>query len=797
MQSNLGKSFIFLLIASVVIVAVLFLIQLGTPTASPRHIILISIDTLRADYLGCYGDSRGLTPNIDKFAMDGLLFKKVAAPVPLTLPSHTTILTGTNPPYHGIHDNFDYVGPSNLTLAEIFKEKGFATGAVISSSILHSDFGLNQGFDTYLDKIKHIKKDGFDIGRRAEDATDLACKWFEENKDGRFFLFLHYYDPHTPYCPPEPYASKYPDNLYAGEVAYTDEHVGRLMKTLKELGIYNSALIILTADHGEMLGEHGEKDHGYFIYESAIKVPLIIKAPRVSRGKRIDNDLVGSVDIFPTICKIMRLSLPEHIQGMDLSDYFTGKDNLFKDRQLPCESLTPTSSGGNSLLGLVTSQWKYIQTTRPELYDLVNDPQESKNLLESQAKRARFMREHLRLLLKEQQRKEQDEAPPPISPETLKRLESLGYVGGGKIEVGYKFNQSKTDPKDTLEFYLKSKELLYLIATEQFKKAEPIAEEMLAWHPKKPQLQAKMGKIAFGLEKMEKAVLHFSKAIELREKQKTVASAKGVREIAEMHGFLSRALLKLDRMDEAIEQFNITLKLQPDSAMVYFSWGNALRDKNKTEEAIESYKKAIELDPNFADAHFNLAHILFNKGDYDQAIVHLTEVVRLEPDSETSRKDLKVAQDRRNQHQKWIRSIEENPNQPLLHKKFGDIYLLEGQYEKAIHHWKMALKLKPDWPEVLNNLAWLKAAFKNKAFHNPEAAIQLAQQACEIAEYKRIDYLDTLAVTYAAAGDFEKAKEIAEKALNMAMEQNNTQLIELTQKHLQLFKNNKPYYDME
>ena len=239
------------------------------------------------------------------------------------------------------------------------------------------------------------------------------------------------------------------------------------------------------------------------------------------------------------------------------------------------------------------------------------------------------------------------------------------------------------------------------------------------------------------------------------------------------------------------------MELRPDSPIAHFNLGNALLEKNKNEDAIESYKKAITLDPNMANAHFNLAHTLLKRGDYEQAIVHLTEVVQLEPDSETRRNDLKIALARRDEHQKWTNSLKENPNQPLLHKKFADIYLVEGQFEKAIYHWEMVLELKPDWPEVLNNLAWLKATFKNKAFHNPEVAIQLAQQACKLTEHKRSDYLDTLAVTYAANSEFDKAKETAKKALNLATAENNSQMIKLIQEHIQLFKDNKPYYDME
>ncbi len=245
-----------------------------------RNVVLISIDTCRADYLSCYGYSRKTTPNIDAVAAEAVLFNHAVAPVPLTLPSHGSMLTGTIPPYHGVHHNIDYrLDESNVTLAEILKQNGFTTGAVISSFVLNAQFGFAQGFDTYNDHFVQPMSSFYGNERRADEASRVAEQWLAEHQDEPFFLFLHYYDPHDAYRPPEPFAATFKDNLYAGEIAYVDHCINQVIEKLKKLGLYDSTLIIITSDHGEGLDEHFEKTHGYFNYHSTMRVPLIIKVP--------------------------------------------------------------------------------------------------------------------------------------------------------------------------------------------------------------------------------------------------------------------------------------------------------------------------------------------------------------------------------------------------------------------------------------------------------------------------------------------------------------------------------------
>ena len=261
-----------ILISFIITILILSSITLFfTKNQSPptiRNILLISIDTCRADHLSCYGHKKNTTPNIDSIAKTGIRFENAITPVPQTLPSHSSMLTGTTPLYHGVHDNNGYkLSHSNITLAQILKNKGFTTAAFISAFVLDSQFGLSQGFGTYNDRFEEELNSNGIVERRAEETSSLAMKWLDDHKAEPFFLFLHYFDPHMKYDPPEPFALEFSDNLYAGEIAYTDHWIGKVLDKLKETGLYDSTLIIITSDHGEMLGEHREVTHAYYIYQ--------------------------------------------------------------------------------------------------------------------------------------------------------------------------------------------------------------------------------------------------------------------------------------------------------------------------------------------------------------------------------------------------------------------------------------------------------------------------------------------------------------------------------------------------
>jgi len=350
------------------------------------NVLLIIIDTLRADRVG-YSGYEIETPHIDFLGLEGARFLNTLCQYPMTLPSHASILTSTFPQYHGIKNNGNYyLGERFTTLAEILKEKGYLTSAFIGAVVLESKFGLAQGFDHYDDTFRtpeHLKI--IEAQNLAEDVFQSANSWFERNYQERFFMWVHFYDPHAPYTPPSPYKEKYPE-AYDGEVAYTDFYVGRLIEMLRERDVYGKTLIILTGDHGEGLNEHEEITHGIFLYDTTLKVPLVFHCPGVVPKGRVIEEQVRTVDIMPTILDILGIKIPAGVQGESLIPLIEERRSEGFDSY--AETYFPLLSNGWSPLKAVrTERYKYIQAPQPELYDVLDDPQELRNIVRKYCER--------------------------------------------------------------------------------------------------------------------------------------------------------------------------------------------------------------------------------------------------------------------------------------------------------------------------------------------------------------------------------------------------------------------------
>jgi len=811
---------------------VFFHSKLGLRPKPVKHIILICIDTLRADRVGCYGYPHKTSPNLDAFADESVLFETVVVPFPLTLPSHSSMFTGTIPPYHGVRDNYDYqLDKSNLTIAEILKGNGFTTGGIISSDAMLSVTGINQGFETYVEDYEDIKKDGRGIGRRAHQTTKLASDWLEKHcKDDKFFLFLHYFDPHAPYSPPEPFASTFADNLYDGEIAYTDESIDRLIKILKQLELYDSTMIIVTSDHGEMLGEHGESEHGFFIYESAIKVPLIIKMPSKTKPRRI-SEIVGLVDIVPTICSAAKIPVPDHVQGMDLSVYFKRKAKTEKDRYMYSEVIFPKKHQANALLGVITKRWKYIQTNRPELYDISNDPAEQNNLFTSQPKRAHLLRENLKLIIEKQSYKGQrnnflsDE-------ESRKKLDSLGYIGRRAVLESndfdfdpMKFNPMKCDPKDLIYSYEQEKKVSLLLLAERYEEAKIICTKRAAEHLINTSFFIHtLGEIAINQENWGEAISHFSDVLSRIENTMQSIDEKH-QELSRIYQSLAQAYFEQEKFDKALENLNKALKLIPNQVKVLNGIAIIMSKSEEPEKAIEYWKRSLQIDPNqlelyndlarcyykqgqpdqakkyltnalkiepnSPDVQSNLANILLDQGEFEEAITLFEKAIELDPNSSQARENLQKARKQMKISEtiaSWQKSLKKDPNQPELHEKLGNFFYSRGDIQKTIYHWEMALHLKGDQADLLNNLAYVIASQTDETLKDPKKAIQLANRACELTEFKKPGILDTLAVAYAADGRFTEAIETIQKAIELADPSDNQQLKDELKKHLQLYE---------
>ena len=477
-----------------------------------KHIVLISMDTTRADHLSCYGYPENTTPNIDALAEQATRFENTISPAPTTLPAHCSMLTGTTPLFHGVRNNGIYkLESANSTLAEILPNE-FTSAAVISSFVLDRQFGLAQGFDIYHDQFQENRSDRFGNERRGDESTYFAMQWMERNKENKTFLFLHYYDPHEYYLPPEPYATEFASDPYAGEIAFVDHCIGRLIQKLKDLDLYDSTLLIITGDHGEMLGEHGEETHSYFIYQSAIHVPLIIKLPSQKKGTVITQP-VGLIDIVPTICSLLKIDPPAGIQGRDLAPMLCGEIPEDYDRYLYSESVIPTRLGASPLMSITHGKWKYIQAPRPEFYDLEVDPGEENNLIDSEHQRARILEDKLQETLEQVVRSATDNHI-ELDSESTRRLQSLGYIAGNS-KAAIISDETKPDPKDLIHLHVQLQKALSLKDEKKYNAAERILIDLLPQHPDFCEIYAQLAEMELRQGKLDAAIRYFRRAYDI------------------------------------------------------------------------------------------------------------------------------------------------------------------------------------------------------------------------------------------------------------------------------------------
>jgi arylsulfatase A-like enzyme/Flp pilus assembly protein TadD len=706
-----------------------------------RNVLLISIDTLRADHLGAYGFPRPTTPNIDALAREGVLFKDARTPVPMTLPAHVSLFTGTLPPTHGLRDNLQNRLPEgSLTLAEMLKARGFTTGAIVSSFVLDRRFGLSQGFDSYDDRFQAVHKIGDLTERKGDEATRRAQEWLDGHQDRPFFLFLHFYDPHDPYEPPEPFASRWKERPYEGEVAFADDCVGQVLQKLRQLGLYESTLIVVTGDHGEMLGEHGEQNHGFFIYEGALRVPLVVRVPGApAAGAQVEHP-VSLIDIAPTVLSLVGAEARKEGQGVDLSPWLAGRGAGGGARTHYAETVTPTRYyGASSLLAVVADGWKYIETARPELYDLRRDPAEAVNLLAREPAKADALARTLVGILAAAGR-----APGP-APESAaldeasrERLAALGYLGRGGEASTHGFDRSKEDPKDLISFFRSDQRLNELVEDRKYAEARSLCDEMLRQRPGFADCHLQMSKIAAAEGQMDAAYAAAAKAVALgpandraqlqlaallRERGDLDGSIVHFRRALELQPdapetriWLGRALAEKGRLDEAATLLGGTASAQPESAAAATQLGFVLAKQGKLPEAVLSYRRALALDPNSAEAHAYLGSALATQGSLEEAVAHFEEALRLKPDHFGVHEQLAAAHLNLGRGLKqqgklddavahYRRAIAVNPRLAVAHNNLGSALGSQGHLAEAIREFREALRLQPGYEEARSNLA--------------------------------------------------------------------------------------------
>lgn len=593
------------------------------PGAERLNVVLITLDTTRADHLGCYGHPEAKTPHIDRLAAEGTRFAECVSAAPSTLPAHATILTALTPPAHGVRDNIGFrLAPAYRTLAEVLRDAGLRTAAFVAAAVLNRPGGLDQGFEVYEDVGRGHERPGNEV-------CDSAAAWLRAHAAERFFLWVHFFDPHFPYEPPLRFrqAAGHP---YQGEIAFADEQVGRLLEELRTLGIEGRTLVVLTADHGEGLGEHGEETHLYFVYDTTLRVPLIFRCPGVVRAGRIVAEQVRTIDIAPTILGLLGLApaaaLPDG-QGADLAEVVRGR------RSPPGLPAYGEALGAQLVFGIAPLRclradgWKYIHAPRPELYRFSADPGERMDLAAAEPQRCAELRERLRELVAEAaDRALGADGALRADPATLSQLESLGYVGAARPRLSgadelERFDPVGDDPKDHLEAVALLGRATHYEQTRQHAAAEDLHRRLCERFPGSVDLGMRLGRSLFLQGRLEDALALYERL------------AAEHADSADVHYGLAKLLSRLERRPEAIEHFARAAELDPQYPEAHYDLGVALMKEGRRGEALECFRRALRARPTYVDARVNLGAGLAAAGRLDEAIAEYRAALAIAPDA--------------------------------------------------------------------------------------------------------------------------------------------------------------------
>jgi arylsulfatase A-like enzyme/Flp pilus assembly protein TadD len=642
---------------------------MGNPILKAKHklnILLITIDTLRADRLSCYGSQLPKTPHIDDLAERGLLFLRAFANTSTTLPSHANILLGVTPNYHGVHENLNFVVREELlTLSEHLRDNGYATGAFVGAYPLDARFGLSQGFDVYNDNYDRIHAANFStLERNAEAVIEEALEWLEHRRSP-WFLWIHCWDPHIPYEPPEPFKTQYKEFLYEGEVAYIDMALGNLMDYIKDNNLFDSTFIIFTGDHGESLGQHGEKTHGFFAYNSTTWIPLILSHPDTDPG-RVDR-YVSHIDIFPTVCDAVEIEKPSFLQGISLLPALKG--NKLPERAIYFESMYPFySRGWAPLKGFILEKIKFIDSPIPELYDLDNDFDEGNNLAEEE--KIGESKLQLKKLIEKMTPTVQIDASQKVDRKTREKLASLGYISNVKIVQKKNFS-SQDDVKILLPYMNKADEAWAL-----YEGGNPDAGIVLLKKiiEERRDIDAAYKNLAF----IYHAIGEETKAIAILEKGLTALPSN-----YEIFIEYMKMLLSLEQYDKVISSFeNANIREAEHDPALWNNLGTAYAQTGNFEEAIKAYEMGLSLDDKLPMLNNNLGN------------AYLSFALELKKTHLFSRS---LAY--------YKKAIELDPEYPAPYHGLGRAYKHDGNREGAIFCWEKALEADPNFSPALFDLA--------------------------------------------------------------------------------------------
>jgi arylsulfatase A-like enzyme/Tfp pilus assembly protein PilF len=636
----------------------------------PRLIVLVTIDTLRVDRLGAYGSTAGLTPNLDRFAAHAVRFAAAVTQVPLTLPAHATILTGLHPVRHGIRTNDGFQLADVRTLADALRARGYATGAFIGGYPLRASSGLARGFDRYDDDF--LKQSAV-VERRAEEVVKAATEWIDGHRSQQVFVWLHLFDPHSPYTPPPPFATTYAASPYDGEIAYTDAALGRFFDQLERLGLLEAAAAIVVADHGESLGEHGERTHGTFLYDATVHVPLLVKWP--SAPPHVVLAPVETADLAPTIAAMAGASLPD-VDGRSVLPLVDGAGGD-PDRPAYAESYYQNVLlGWSPLRAIRTARWKFIDAPRPELYDLQDDPSERLNRVDTRGALAAGLQRALPAV------SEQAPASTASSREAAERLRAVGYVSGATTPTPA---SRAVDPKDRVDVWAQIEAGIDLVERDPAA-AQPFFERALALDPSNGLAMKYLGDASFRKGQLDLARARYRGALTAGFRHADVFV--NLASIAERQG----------RPDEARAALEEALHAAPADADVSNRLGLLHAAGGHLDQARDAFAKAISAAPDRPEPYYNLAILERRMGDRAAAERHLRQ------------------------------ALERNPSYAEAHYELATGYLAAGEPQRALDSYHAALTARPQYAEALFGAARaaLDLHLNDEARRDYEAFIRIA-----------------------------------------------------------------------
>jgi len=716
------------------------------------NVLLVTLDTVRADRLGCYGGTEVSTPVLDKLAAQGVRCRHAIAPAPLTLPSHASLLTGLDPDRHGARCNGIFrVDEKIVTLAERLGPSGYRTGAVISAYVLDRQFGLSQGFEDYADDLTEgwqATNFGF-RERRASQTNEHASRWLRRHATERFFLWVHYFDPHAPYDPPEPYRGRFADRPYDGEVAYVDEQLGRLLKVLDETGARARTLTVVVGDHGESLGEHGELTHGIMIYDATQRVPMILNAPGVLPAGQVIDRQVGLVDVVPTVLDLLGKEVPSGLDGVSLL-----RPEASSPRALYIESLGPKFQyGWAPLVGLRTDDIKFILAPRCELYDLSADPKELRNILTDRQELTQGFHERLRARIGGDRELAAVSGNLPLDAVSRERLRSLGYV----FETTSRptTQQDLPDPKDRMGDWMVLQQVETLAHRGRYTEAVALLEPHLRERPGNVRAWQTASELYTAMGQLDRALAAYRREAELAYRK------------VEAHVGIASILVEMGKLAEAEDMFARALAEDPQSHRALYGLAGLRVRQNRPAEALRLYEQAIEMGrgSNTAMALFNIGAIHHAAGRIDDARRAFERALSVDPTNARAARALAELMRQEGRRQQAIellrRTIERRPDAEAL-AAVGELLVEDGQLPSAAEALRQAVELRPDRPATHFELAMVLTRLGQI-----DPAIRHLRQCVEL-NPAGVDAHLHLGVLLAGQNRFAEAEEHLRRALSLS-----------------------------